>query len=186
MEPERNRVCPVRLAGSLDNRIRRWVHDPQKILAPYVKEGMTVLDVGCGPGVFSTEMAKLVGKSGRVISADLQEGMLQRLRDKARGTELEERIELVKCDRDNINVPGRVDFVLTFYMVHEVHDKLTLFRQLKDVLNEKGRVLLVEPKLFHVSRRGFESTVRLAEAVGFRRYQGPRVRFSWSAVLSIA
>jgi len=62
MEPERNRVCPVELAGSLDNKIRRWLQNPQKILDPYVKEGMKVLDLGCGPGFFSTAMAKMVGK----------------------------------------------------------------------------------------------------------------------------
>ena len=90
MSNRRNRVCPVERAGSLDNRIRRWLQNPRKILEPYIKEGMTVLDVGCGPGFFSIEIAQLVGKSGRVIAADLQEGMLQKLRDKIRGTELEE------------------------------------------------------------------------------------------------
>jgi ubiquinone/menaquinone biosynthesis C-methylase UbiE len=186
MDAERNRVCPVRLARSLDGRIRRWVHSPQKILAPYVRQGMTVLDIGCGPGFFSIEMARMVGKRGRVISADLQEGMLQKLMDKTRGTDLEERIELIKCDKDKINVVGRVDFILAFFMVHEVPDKHSLFRQMKVILNEKGRVLLVEPKLFHVSRREFESTIRLAEGVGFKTSKGPSVRFSWAAVLSNA
>ena len=186
MDAERNRVCPVRLARSLDSRIRRWVQSPQKILAPYVRQGMTVLDIGCGPGFFSIEMARMVGKRGRVISADLQEGMLQKLTDKTRGTDLEERIELIKCDKDKINVVGRVDFILAFFMVHEVPDKHSLFRQMKGILNEKGRVLLVEPKLFHVSRREFESTIRLAIGVGFKSSKGPSVRFSWSAVLSNA
>ena len=71
------RVCPVALSGSLDNGIRRYLQNPQKILRPYINEGMTVLDVGCGPGFFSIEMARMVGKSGRVIAADMQEGMLQ-------------------------------------------------------------------------------------------------------------
>ena len=53
MIEERNRVCPVELAGSLDGRVRGWLQNPGKILAPYVREGMTVLDVGCGPGFFS-------------------------------------------------------------------------------------------------------------------------------------
>jgi len=44
----------------------------------------------------------MVGKSGRVIAADLQEGMLQKLRKKIRGTELEERITLHKCEENKI------------------------------------------------------------------------------------
>jgi ubiquinone/menaquinone biosynthesis C-methylase UbiE len=183
MEPKRNRVCPVELAHSLDSGIRRWLQDPHKILAPFVKEGMTVLDIGCGPGFFSIEMAKMVGSSGKVVSADLQEGMLKKLRDKISGTELEDRIELVKCEGDRINVRRRVDLILAFFMVHEVPDKDSLFHQLKAVLDEKGQFLLIEPKLFHVSREEFALTTELAENAGFEVSEGPRVRFSWSAIL---
>ncbi len=183
MESSRNRVCPVGLANSLDNRVRRWLHNPQTILAQYVKKGMTVLDIGCGPGLFSIEMAKMVGESGKVISADLQDGMLQKLRKKIQWTELETRIELVKCEKDRINVPEKVDFILAFFMVHEVPDKNSLFRQLKNILKEEGQLLLLEPKLFHVSRKDFESTTRLAEDAGFKIYQGPPIHLGWSAVL---
>jgi ubiquinone/menaquinone biosynthesis C-methylase UbiE len=183
MERERNRVCPVELANSLDNKIRRWLQNPQEILAPYVKEGMTVLDIGCGPGFFSIEMAKMVGKSGNVISADLQEGMLEKLSYKIKGTELEERIKRVKCDKDKINISERVDFILAFYMVHEVPDKNTFFKQLKSILSEKGQFLLVEPKLFHVFRKEFELTTKIAENNGFKIYQGPKLLFSWTAIL---
>ncbi|MCX6121516.1 MAG: class I SAM-dependent methyltransferase [Ignavibacteriales bacterium] len=183
MDSERNRVCPVELANSLDNKIRGWLQNPRKILAPYMKEGMTVLDIGCGPGFFSIEMAKMIGKSGKVISADLQDGMLQKLGNKIKGTELEERIKLVKCDKDKINISEKVDFILTFYMVHEVPDKNSFFKQLKNILNEKGQFLIVEPKLFHVSQKEFELTIKLAENNGFKIYQGPKLPLSWSALL---
>jgi len=183
MKPERNRVCPVELAPTLDSTIRRWLQNPSEIVAPYVKEGMTVLDIGCGPGFFSIEMAKLVGRSGKVISADLQEGMLQELGNKIRGTVLEERIKRVKCDQDRINISDTIDFILAFYMVHEVPDKNSLFKQLRAVLTERGQLLLVEPKLFHVSRKEFELTTKVAEDNGFSIHQGPKLRFSWSAML---
>jgi ubiquinone/menaquinone biosynthesis C-methylase UbiE len=186
MDGERNRVCPVRLANSLNSKIRRWLQNPQKILGPYIKEGMTVVDIGCGPGFFSIEMAKMIGRNGKVISADLQEGMLQKLSNKTKGTELEERIKLVKCDKSKINISEKVDFILAFFMVHEVPDKNSFFKELKDILNEKGEFLLVEPKLFHVSRKEFELTTKLAEDNGFKIYQGPKLRFSWSAILKNA
>lgn len=183
MESSRNRVCPVGLANWLDISVRRWLHNPQVILAPYVKEGMTVLDIGCGPGFFSIEMAKMVGESGKVVAADLQDGMLQKLRKKIQGTGLERRIELVKCDKDRINITKGVDFIFAFFMVHEVPDKNSLFRQLRDILREKGQLLLVEPKILHVSRKEFELTTRLAEDAGFKTFNGPRIRFGRSAVL---
>jgi ubiquinone/menaquinone biosynthesis C-methylase UbiE len=183
MNKEKNRVCPVELAGSLDNKIRKWFQNPQKILAPYIKEGMKVLDIGCGPGFFSIELAKMVGKTGKVFSADLQEGMLQKIRNKIHGTELEERIKLIKCEEDKINVPEKVDFILAFYMVHEVPNKERLFEALKNVLDEKGQFLIVEPKLFHVTKKEFGETMNIAEKAGFKVTQGPKLPFSFSAIL---
>jgi len=43
MTAGQNRVCPVEKAGSLDSRFRRWLQNPEKILAPYVKKAMTGL-----------------------------------------------------------------------------------------------------------------------------------------------
>jgi len=63
---------------------------------------MTVLDVGCGPGFYSVEMADMVGKSGNVIAADLQQGMLEKVEEKIKGTYIENRIKLHKCEKDRI------------------------------------------------------------------------------------
>jgi ubiquinone/menaquinone biosynthesis C-methylase UbiE len=184
MEQDTTRVCPVELADSLDNRIRRWVQNPRKILAPYVAEGMTALDMGCGPGFFSIELARLVGPSGRVVAADLQQGMLDKVRTKIKGTELEGRVHLVKCDQGTINVTDPVDFILTFFMVHEVPDQPGFFRQIVPLLRSSGKYLLVEPKLFHVSQVQFSETLQNARAAGFEVSLGPKLPFSWSAVLS--
>ena len=180
MSERSNRVCPVERAGGLDNRIRRWFQNPQKILSPYVEEGMKVLDLGCGPGVFSIDMAQMVGKSGRVIAADLQEGMLQKLRDKIQGTELEERITLHKCEQNRIGVSGEVDFVLLFYMVHEVPDKEALFEEIATILKPGGQVLMVEPP-FHVSQKAFEETIGKAQKAGLTVVKRPKVFFSKTA-----
>jgi len=176
------RVCPVERAGHLDNRIRRWLQNPHKILRPYIKEGITVLDLGCGPGFFSIDMAQMVGKSGQVIASDLQEGMLQKVKDKIKGTELEERITLHKCEENKIGVSEHVDFVLLFYMVHEVPNKEEFFKEIGTILNPNGQVLIVEPP-FHVSKSAFEETVRKAKDLGFIDVEGPKVLFSKTVIL---
>ena len=184
MTSEKNRVCPVEFSNSLDNKIRRCLQNPQKILKPFINEGMKVLDIGCGPGFFSIELAKMVGNSGKVFAVDLQEGMLQKIRDKIKGTELEERIILIKSEQDRFTVPEKVDFILAFYMVHEVPDKNKLFEALINILNDKGQFLLVEPKLFHVSQKEFSTTLQIAEKAGFKINKGPKLLFSFSAILN--
>ena len=182
MSNRNRRVCPVERAGSLDNIIRRWLQNPQKILGPYIEEGMTVLDVGCGPGFFSVEMAKMVGKSGRVIASDLQEGMLQKVKAKIKGTEFEERITLHRCEENKIGISAHVDFVLLFYMVHEVPNKKEFFNEIATILRPNGQVLIVEPP-FHVSKSAFEETVRKARDVGFRAVEGPAMLFNKTVIL---
>ena len=182
MSNRKKRICSVERAGSLDNRFRRWVQDPQKILGPYIEEGMTVLDIGCGPGFFSIDMAQMVGKSGRVIASDLQEGMLQKIREKIKGTELEERITLHKCEENKIGVSEHVDFVLLFYVVHEVPNEEELFNEIGTILRSNGQVLLVEPP-FHVSKKAFGETVRKARDAGFTDVAGPDLLLSKTVIL---
>ena len=146
---------------------------------------MKVLDVGCGPGFFSIELAKMVGKTGKVFAVDLQDGMLQKVKDKIRGTELEKIIHPIKCESDNLNVPEKVNFILAIYMVHEVPDKEKLFGSLKNLLDEKGEFLIVEPKLFHVSKKEFEHTLEIASKIGFKTAKGPKLPLSFSAVLKV-
>jgi ubiquinone/menaquinone biosynthesis C-methylase UbiE len=176
------RICPVEKADSLDTKFRRWLQNPGRILKPYIKEGMRVLDFGCGPGFFSLDMARMVGKSGKVIAADLQEGMLHKLRDKITGTELENRIILHKCEEDKIGFIENVDFVLAFYVVHEVPDQQKLFNEIESILKPKRKLLIVEPP-FHVSKKEFSDTIKKATAAGFTEVERPKVLFNKAVVL---
>ena len=42
----------------IDNQFRRLPHKPENIVGPCVRPGMTVMDVGCGRGLFSIAMVK--------------------------------------------------------------------------------------------------------------------------------
>ena len=77
-------VCPWWGGYFIDNWLRRWIHNPATILAPFVRPDMTAMDFGCGMGMFSIAMAQLVGSKGRVIAVDLQQAMLDVLQKRAR------------------------------------------------------------------------------------------------------
>ncbi len=175
-------VCPVGLSGSLDNRFRRLLHKPEKILKPYIKKGMTALDLGCGPGYFTIPMAKLTGTTGKVIAADLQQGMLDNVKAKIKGTDLEKRITLHKCESTGINLTETVDFILLFYMVHEIPDKTRFFNEIKTIIKPTGSILIVEPPV-HVTKADFHKTLETAEIVGFATYPGPKLRLNKTAIL---
>ncbi len=178
---DRNRVCPVELSGGLDNRMRRWLQNPRTILAPHIREGMTVMDIGCGPGFFTLDMARMVGESGRAIACDLQQGMLDIVRGKIQGSELDARIIPHLCGGDRLGVTEAVDFALAFYMVHEVPDQDGLFAEVCSILKPDGRFLVVEPP-FHVSKAEFEVMVGKALNAGFVVDSRPKMMVSKTAL----
>jgi ubiquinone/menaquinone biosynthesis C-methylase UbiE len=179
---ENTNVCPVEKAGGLDNSFRRWIQNPEKIVKPYIKPGMVVLDLGCGPGFFTIEMAKLLNGQGKVIAADLQEGMLEIVRQKIRKTELEQTIELHKCQDQSVGVTEKVDFILAFYVVHEIPDQDKLFRELKSILKPEGKIFIVEPN-FHVPKKSFDRMLERAKNWGFEIAKQPKSFLSRAVVL---
>lgn len=177
-----NRVCSVNMAFGLDNGLRRWAQNPHKKLLPYIKEGMTVLDIGCGPGFFTLEIAELVGKTGRVFAADLQEEMLQIIHKKISGTALEARITLHKCSESSIGLAEKVDFVFAFYMVHETPSQQAFFTELASIVKPNGQVYIEEPPV-HVSKAAFEEMIRIAQQAGFLVTARPKVFLGHAVVL---
>jgi ubiquinone/menaquinone biosynthesis C-methylase UbiE len=176
-------VCPVVFAGTLDNFFRRLVHKPRKMLEPYISKGMTVLDLGCGPGFFTVELAQLVGEEGKIVAADIQQGMLDKMAARIRGTDVEKRVEIHLCQPDRIGISQKVDFVLAFWMVHEVPDQKGMFEEIKSILNPGGRIWIIEPKM-HVTGKSFKNIIAMTELTGLEIIERPKVSLSRSMLLS--
>jgi len=175
-------VCHWWLAYTFDNPVRRLIHKPQKILGNYVKEGMTVMDLGCGMGHFSIGMAGLVGSTGKVIAVDLQQKMLDIMSRRSRRAGLDDRIIPHLCRADAIDIDESVDFILAFWMVHEVPDQNQFFNQLKSLLAAKGKILIAEPKM-HVTAEGLKRTLDIAQTCGLQCIEKPAISFSHTALL---
>jgi len=175
-------VCPWWLAYTFDNQLRRLVHDPGTILRPYIRPGMRVIDLGCGMGFFTLGLAALVGDAGQVLAVDLQQEMLDIMRKRARRKGLDHRISAHRASPEALGITGRFDFGLAFWMVHEVKEPASFFRELAAILKPAAKLLYVEPA-FHVRAREFMEVLAAAEKTGFCRRSAPDIRFSRSALL---
>lgn len=178
-------VCPWWGGYFLDNRFRRWLHRPERILAPYVVQGMTVMDFGCGMGLFSLAAAELVGAAGRVIAVDLQQRMLDVLGRRAAKAGVLQRIHLHRSEPDRIGLQEPCDLVLAFWSAHEVPQLAQLFTDIRACLRPEGRFLLAEP-VGHVGPKAFRAMLSLADQLGFQCRESPRIRWSRAAVLTLA
>ncbi len=180
-------VCSYRHAFVLDNVIRRLLQSPKKIVGPYISSGHTVIDLGCGPGYFTIEMARMVGETGRVIAVDIQNEMLAKVAGKAALLNLEERIFFHHSTQDAIGLGENVtaDFILAYYMVHETRDQGAFFSQIRNLIADDGLVLIVEPP-FHVTSREFEQMARIAQKSGFTIADRPSRKGGKSLLLAAA
>lgn len=177
------RVCPPGHVRFMDNFLRPLLHRPRKLFGPYVREGMTVLDVGCGGGFASMGLAEMVGEGGKVIAADLQPEMLAMVKERAREAGLEDRVKIHRCNAYGVGLREQLDFAVAFWMVHEVMDLEDFLAEMHGLFVPGGHFFVAEPR-FHVSSGDFSRLVETAEHAGFTVADEPRVRLSRTVVFA--
>jgi ubiquinone/menaquinone biosynthesis C-methylase UbiE len=161
------------------------MQNPEKLLAPYVKEGMTVLEPGPGMGFFTLPLARMAGPAGRVVAVDIQARMLDDLRRRAVKAGLLECIETQLAQPETMglgDLKGAVDFALAFAMVHEMPSIEVFFSEVADALKPGGLLLLAEPR-GHVKPEAFERELTAAHAAGLEVEERPGIPLSQAAVL---
>jgi len=178
-------VCPVWMGYFLANPLRKLVQNPRTILKSYINDGMKILDIGSAMGFFSIPMARMAGKTGKVVCIDLQKKMLENLEKKAIKNNLIDRIELRNCSADSLlinDLDGEIDFALAFAVLHEVNSLPVLFKEVYQSLKSGGKFLIAEPK-GHVDEKGFQSTLSIAVESGFKILKHPPISGSLTALI---
>ena len=180
--------CPVWAGYFLASGLRKLLQNPTRILSPYVRENMTVLDFGCAMGFFSLPMAEMVKPEGKVVCVDVQQRMLDTLKKRAARAGLADRIETHLCSDEAIGIEGRegsFDFALAFAVMHEITDRAPYFHELSHLLKPGARLLLAEPAV-HVCKTDLERTVAVATESGFAVASHPNIRLSWAVAMTKA
>ncbi|MBU0509047.1 class I SAM-dependent methyltransferase [bacterium] len=178
-------VCPYWVGYLLISPLRRWLENPYALLAPFVTEGMTVVEPGPGMGFYTLDLARLVGPQGRVIAIDVQPKMLKAVQRRARKAGLDGRIELRQPSGEHMgldHLQGQADFVLAAFVVHELPNMALFFQEMHRVLKSGGSCLVAEPKK-HVKIADWEETLRLATEAGFQISRDANIRRAHSIVL---
>lgn len=174
LKPGGAHVCPWWLAYTFDNALRRMIHPAEKILGPYVSEGMTVLDIGCGFGHFSIGMAKLVKDTGRVIALDVQEKMLEKTMARAEKKGLSHIVRPHLAGTADLNLTEPVDFALAANVLHEMADLYGLVRQIAALLKPGCCFCIMEPA-GHVRAGRFAAEIDLCRSAGLIVDERPKV-----------
>jgi ubiquinone/menaquinone biosynthesis C-methylase UbiE len=170
----KHRVCQWWMGYLLASPIRRLSSPPSKLLGPYVRPGMTVLEPGPGMGFYTLDLARLVGPAGRVVAVDVQQRMLDGLRKRAARAGLLDRIDIRLAGSHSLAISGydgRIDFTLAAAVVHEMPDAAGFFREAARASRPGGQLLFIEPR-GHVTAKQFEAGLQAARAAGFAPVEG--------------
>jgi ubiquinone/menaquinone biosynthesis C-methylase UbiE len=180
-----HKVCPFWVGYLLVTPLRKLYQNPDKILGPYIRAGMMVLDVGCGMGFFALPLARMVGPEGKVVCVDVQERMIRSLHERALKAALADRIVTRLGNRSSLGLNGfdqRIDFALAFAVAHEAPDIFTFLGEISRAMKSGSKCLLAEPK-GRVSAGEFEATLSPAKEQGFQVVDRPRVARSRAVLL---
>ncbi|UCF18636.1 MAG: methyltransferase domain-containing protein, partial [Gemmatimonadota bacterium] len=127
--------CPPWLIPLLENPYMNAVAGSRVLLERAgVQPGMSVLDVGCGPGRIAIPAARLVGPEGRVVALDLQPGMIRRLEERISALGLD-RIETILAGAGDGKMPkSSFDRALLVTVLGEIVDRSAALREIYDAL----------------------------------------------------
>lgn len=158
-----------------------WPYTERLLIDAGLREGCKFLDVGCGSGGVTIEVAKFVG-SGRFVGLDFDEKVLERARQAARENGVE--AEFVKCDLTAEEIPER-DFDIAYarFIFTHLKDRNALASKLFETLGTGGK-LVVEDIDFsghfsHPQNDAFDNYVDWYQKISFRKgidpFIGPKL-----------
>lgn len=148
-----------------------------------LREGLSILDLGCGTGKQTIPMANAVGETGRLFSVDLSQDALNLLSTSARELGLERRITACCSALDDLEQhlpPGAFDVVLACYSLYYGRDSAKVFDTVHRALRAGGVFLFCGPakdnnfelKRFHYALDGQRTPAETGAAV-FMEETGP-------------
>jgi ubiquinone/menaquinone biosynthesis C-methylase UbiE len=121
---------------------------PRKILNKIedIRNGVSILDYGCGPGSFTMAAAEMVGKNGTVIAADIHPLAIKQIQKSASKRKLKN-IKFILTGGNTGLPDSSIDIILLYYVLHDFHNPYEIIRELYRVLKSDGILTVIDHKL---------------------------------------
>lgn len=126
-------------------RSHRWrtVANSAAYLRDHLRPGLSLLDVGCGPGTLSVDLARHVDP-GPVLAIDVVDAALEEARRHAADAGVDT-IAFRVADAYDLDLPdGSFDVVHTHQVLQHVTDPVAVLRELRRVARDDGVVAVRE------------------------------------------
>jgi len=162
--------APAFIGRLLDSGYRRKIQPPARLIERSgIKQGMHVLDLGCGSGAFTPFIARAVGEEGKVYALDIQPDMLKQLENKLSKPENQDIRNIKLIEGSAYELPfeeSSLDLVNMVTVLQEIPDKNRALQEIRRVLKPNG--VLAVSELFPDPDYPWKSTtIKLGTEAGF-------------------
>ena len=170
------RFQPPPFASSIETRIlesdlrgKLWPVE-EIIERSGIEKGMTVLELGCGPGVHTIEFAKALGEKGKLYAVDMQSKMISRLKEKLSKPEYKclSNIEMKVANAYDLPFSNEtIDLVVMVGVLGEIPDKNRALKEIRRVL-KLGKILAISENLIDPDYPLKKTTSKYCEQGGYQ------------------
>ncbi len=112
-----------------------------RTLEPILKEGMHVLDVGCGTGAISKDIADHIGQSGHVTGIDNTQKFILSGQSSYKQTN---NLELIHCDIFDFNPKKTFDLIVSARTLQWLINPEDALRKMKSLLKPNGIISILD------------------------------------------
>ncbi|NQY42246.1 MAG: class I SAM-dependent methyltransferase [Legionellales bacterium] len=133
-----------------------------------IQRGMTILDLGCGPGRVTLPLSKEVGAEGKVVALDVQLEMLKKIQKKLLVRDLSSNVIMLNAKiGDSLFKNCIFDRILLVNVLGEVVDKNTVLNKIFTTLKTDG-ILSITEIIFDPHFQNQKKVLRFVEDTEFK------------------
>ena len=107
-----------------------------------IKEGMTVIDYGCGPGRYAIKFAELVGEEGNVYAVDIHELAIDKVKQKIKRHNIKNIKPILARGYDSKLPDNIADVVCAIDMFFIIKEPKEFLAELKRITKEDGTLII--------------------------------------------
>ncbi len=166
--------APSFVSYFLDSKLRKKMQPPDMLVKRSgITGNMTVLEIGCGSGAYTTFIGREVGDKGIVYALDIQTKMLHKLQNKLHYVEYEGITNITAILGNAYSLPfqdNSIELVCMITVLQEIPDKTRALKEVKRVLKNNGTLAITE-LLVDPDYPWKRTTIRMASGAGFKLQQ---------------